>query len=53
APEALARARAIREAFSRPENAGKSVIALDGRMVERLHLAEAEKLLAKAAIIGA
>ncbi|TIN81426.1 MAG: CoA ester lyase, partial [Mesorhizobium sp.] len=53
APEALARARAIREAFSRPENAGKSVIALDGRMVERLHLADAEKLLAKAAIIGA
>ncbi|RWB54386.1 CoA ester lyase [Mesorhizobium sp.] len=53
APEALAAARAIRDAFSRPENAGKGVIALDGRMVERLHLAEAEKLLAKAAIIGA
>ncbi|MDX8508551.1 HpcH/HpaI aldolase/citrate lyase family protein [Mesorhizobium captivum] len=52
-PEALARARAIQDAFSQPENAGKSVIALDGRMVERLHLAEAEKLLAKAAIIGA
>ncbi|KUM23719.1 ATP-binding protein [Mesorhizobium loti] len=52
-PEALAQARVIRDAFSRPENAGKSVIALDGRMVERLHLAEAEKLLAKAAIIGA
>ncbi|RWA65297.1 MAG: CoA ester lyase [Mesorhizobium sp.] len=53
APEALARARAIRDAFAKPENAGKGVIALDGRMVERLHLAEAEKLLAKAAIIGA
>lgn len=53
APEALARARAIRDAFALPENAGKGVIALDGRMVERLHLAEAEKLLAKAAIIGA
>ncbi|MBZ9770198.1 CoA ester lyase [Mesorhizobium sp. CA6] len=52
-PERLAAARAIREAFARPENAGKGVIALDGRMVERLHLAEAEKLLAKAAIIGA
>ncbi|CDX38221.1 (3S)-malyl-CoA thioesterase [Mesorhizobium sp. SOD10] len=51
--ELLARARAIRDAFARPENAGKGVIALDGRMVERLHLAEAEKLLAKAAIIGA
>ncbi|CDX26055.1 (3S)-malyl-CoA thioesterase [Mesorhizobium sp. ORS 3324] len=52
-PEALAGARAIRDAFARPENAGKGVIALDGRMVERLHLAEAEKLLAKAAIISA
>ncbi len=30
----------------RAENAGKGVIALDGRMVERLHLAAAEKLLA-------
>ena len=52
-PERLAAARAIRDAFARPENAGKGVIGLDGRMVERLHLAEAEKLLAKAAIIGA
>ncbi|MDX8531926.1 CoA ester lyase [Mesorhizobium sp. VK25A] len=51
--EALARAHAIRDAFARPENAGKGVIALDGKMVERLHLAEAEKLLAKAAFIGA
>jgi citrate lyase subunit beta/citryl-CoA lyase len=52
-PEALATARTIRDAFARPENAGRGVIAIDGRMVERLHLAEAEKLLAKAAIIGA
>ncbi|RWB66107.1 MAG: CoA ester lyase [Mesorhizobium sp.] len=51
--EALAEARAIRDAFARPENVGRGVIALDGRMVERLHLAQAEKLLAKAAIIGA
>ena len=50
---ALADARAIRDAFARPENAGKGVIGLDGRMVERLHLAQAEKLLAKAAAIGA
>jgi 3,4-dihydroxy 2-butanone 4-phosphate synthase/GTP cyclohydrolase II len=35
------------------ENAGKGVIALGGKMVERLHLAQAEKLLAKAAAIGA
>ncbi|WP_217577123.1 CoA ester lyase [Mesorhizobium sp. GbtcB19] len=52
-PEALAKALAIRDAFARPENTAKGVIAMDGRMVERLHLAEAEKLLAKAAIIGA
>jgi len=52
-PEALARARAVKDAFALTENAGKGVIALDGKMVERLHLAEAEKLLAKAAAIGA
>ena len=31
-------------AFARFENAGKGLIALDGRMAERLHLAEAECL---------
>ena len=53
APEALTEARAVKDAFALPENAGKGVIALNGRMVERLHLAQAEKLLAKAAAIGA
>ena len=47
-PEEIASARAIADAFARPENAGKGVISLDGRMVERLHLAMAEKLLARA-----
>jgi citrate lyase subunit beta/citryl-CoA lyase len=51
--EAITEARAVSDAFALPENAGKGVIALDGRMVERLHLAQAEKLLAKAAAIGA
>jgi citrate lyase subunit beta/citryl-CoA lyase len=50
---AARQARAVVDAFARPENAGKGVIALDGRMVERLHLAQAEKLLAKAAAVGA
>jgi citrate lyase subunit beta/citryl-CoA lyase len=50
-PEAIAEARAIAAAFALSENAGKGVIALDGRMVERLHLAEAEALLARAARI--
>jgi citrate lyase subunit beta/citryl-CoA lyase len=45
--EAVAEAKAIRDAFSRPENAGKGAIQLDGRMVERLHLLRAERLLAR------
>ncbi|RUT87803.1 MULTISPECIES: CoA ester lyase [unclassified Mesorhizobium] len=50
--EAVAEALSVKEAFALAENAGKGVIALNGRMVERLHLAQAEKLLAKAAAIG-
>ncbi|MER8832600.1 CoA ester lyase [Mesorhizobium sp. M0909] len=52
-PDALAEARAIKQAFALAENAGKAVIALNGKMVERLHLAQAEKLLAKAAAVRA
>jgi len=52
-PAALTEARLVKDAFALAENSGKSVIALNGRMVERLHLAQAEKLLAKAAAIGA
>ncbi len=48
APDDVADARAIVAAFADPSNARKGVITLDGRMVERLHLAQAEKLLAKA-----
>ena len=44
----IARARAIRDAFDAPENADKGAIRLDGRMVERLHLAQALKVLAVA-----
>ena len=51
--EALAEARSVKDAFALAENAGKGVIALNGKMVERLHLAQAEKLLGKAAAIGA
>lgn len=50
---ALVEAKAIAETFALPENAGKGVVVLGGRMIERLHLAQAEKLLAKAAGIGA
>ncbi|HEY4193413.1 MAG TPA: CoA ester lyase [Mesorhizobium sp.] len=51
--QAVAQAKAIHDAFALAGNANKGVISLDGKMVERLHLAQAEKLLAKAAAIGA
>ena len=47
----LVEAGSIEEAFGRPENAGKGAISLDGRMVERLHLEQAGRLLARAAAI--
>lgn len=49
---ALAEARAVVEAFAGPHNAGRGVVVLEGRMVERLHLEQAERLLAKAARIA-
>jgi citrate lyase subunit beta/citryl-CoA lyase len=39
-------ARAILDAFALPENKGKGVIQLNGRMVERLHAELAERTLA-------
>lgn len=44
----LAWARAVIAAFAAPENADKGAIRLDGQMVERLHLAEAEAVVAMA-----
>ena len=41
----LARARRIIEVFDQPENMQKGAVQLDGEMVERLHLAMAEKLV--------
>ena len=45
---AVADAQAIVAAFALPENATRGVISLDGRMVERLHLEQARRLLARA-----
>lgn len=45
--EEVAQARALVAAFAAPEAAGKGAIRIDGRMVERLHLAAAERLLAR------
>lgn len=42
----IAEAKAIVAAFTKPASAQLNVINLDGRMIERLHLEEAEKLLA-------
>ncbi|MES3082824.1 HpcH/HpaI aldolase/citrate lyase family protein [Sphingomonas faeni] len=44
--EELAWARQIVAAFAAPETADKGAIRLNGQMVERLHLAEAEAILA-------
>lgn len=46
-------ARKVIAAFSLPENAAKGVIKLEGRMVERLHLAMAERIMAIAKAITA
>lgn len=48
----LADAKAIIAEFSKAENADFGVIQLDGKMVERLHLDMAEKLVAKADLIA-
>ena len=42
----VAWARAVVQAFSAPEAQGKGAIRLEGRMVERLHLKDAERVLA-------
>ena len=51
--EELASARAIVDAFAKPENAGKGVVMVEGQMTERLHEAMARALLAKADFIAA
>jgi len=51
--EEVAQARKIIAAFDLPENQDKGVIALDGRMVERLHAEMARRTLAIADAIAA
>ncbi len=46
--EEIAWARAVVAAFAAPEAAGQGAIRLDGKMVERLHLTAAERVLARA-----
>lgn len=49
----VAWSRKVVEAFALPENAGKGVLRLDGRMVERLHLEQAHQMLAISDAIAA
>jgi citrate lyase subunit beta/citryl-CoA lyase len=51
-PEEVAQAHKVIAAFDLPENAGKGVVALDGRMVERLHADMARRTVAIAAAIA-
>ncbi len=50
--EEIARAGAVIAAFALPENAGKGVIKVDGRMTELLHLEEARRVVAVAELIS-
>lgn len=50
---AVAWARTVVSAFEQPESAGKGVLKVDGRMVERLHYAEAQRLIGVAEAIAA
>jgi citrate lyase subunit beta/citryl-CoA lyase len=52
-PEAVAWARVVVGAFDQPENSGKGVLKVEGRMVERLHYAEARRLIGVADAIAA
>jgi len=51
--EEVAQARAIIAAFDRPENKGKGVVAIDGRMVERMHAEMARRTVAISEAIAA
>ena len=51
-PSAVEWSRTIVGAFDSPENAAKGVLKVEGRMVERLHLEEARRLIAVAEAIA-
>lgn len=51
--EEIAWSQAVIAAFAAPENAGKGALRVEGKMAERLHLAQAEQLVAVAAAIAA
>ena len=50
--QAVAWARTVVAAFAQAENVDRGVLKVEGRMVERLHLAQAQRLIAVADAIG-
>jgi len=52
-PEDLAEAEAVIAAFSAPNGAGRNVVNIAGRMVERLHYEQAGRLMARVEMIKA
>jgi citrate lyase subunit beta/citryl-CoA lyase len=52
-PDEVALARKMIAAFDRPENSGKGVVQIDGRMVERMHAEMARRTVAIAEAIAA
>ena len=46
-PDEVAWAKGVIEVFALPENAAKGVVTLNGKMVERLHLTMAQRIMAK------
>jgi citrate lyase subunit beta/citryl-CoA lyase len=52
-PVDVAWARAVITAYADPANAGKGALRVDGRLAERLHLTQAERLVALADAIAA
>jgi citrate lyase subunit beta/citryl-CoA lyase len=51
-PDQIAWAHAVADAFAQPENTALGAIRVNGKMVERLHLAQAERILAVQAAMG-
>ena len=51
--EAIAEARKIIAAFEAARAQGKGVVLVDGKLVENLHVAEAQRLMTLAEAIGA
>ena len=52
-PADVEHAKAVIDAFADPENAGKGVLKVNGKMTELLHLAEAKRIVAVSEAIQA